>query len=102
MTLVELLPPGAILILGGLLVPLLPRRARPWAGVVFPVLGFAHLLAFDKGFVQTLMVFGYELTPVRVDGLSLVFGYVFFIAAILGGIYGLGVRDDVQLVAALT
>ena len=99
---IELLPPGAILILGGLLVPLLPSRVKPWAGVVFPVLGFIHLLALDKGFVQTLVVFGYELTPVRVDGLSLVFGYVFFIAAILGGIYGLGVRDNVQLVAALT
>ncbi|MEX1310723.1 MAG: proton-conducting transporter membrane subunit, partial [Candidatus Sulfomarinibacteraceae bacterium] len=99
---IELLPPGAILILGGLLVPLLPGRVKPWAGVVFPVLGFVHLLALDKGFVQTLVVFGYELTPVRVDGLSLVFGYVFFIAAILGGIYGLGVRDGVQLTAALT
>jgi multicomponent Na+:H+ antiporter subunit D len=99
---IELLPPGAILILGGLLVPLLPVRVKPWAGVVFPVLGFAHLLALDKGFVQTLVIFGTELTPVRVDGLSLVFGYVFFIAAILGGIYGLGVRDGVQLTAALT
>ena len=98
----EFLPPGAILILGGLLVPLLPGRVKPWAGVAFPVLGFAHLLALDKGFVQTLVVFGYELTPVRVDGLSLVFGYVFFIAAILGGIYGLGVRDGTQLTAALT
>jgi multicomponent Na+:H+ antiporter subunit D len=100
--LIEFLPPGAILILGGLLVPLLPGRIKPWAGVVLPILGFMHLLALDKGFVQTLVVFGYELTPVRVDGLSLVFGYVFFIAAILGGIYGLGVRENVQLVAALT
>ena len=102
MGLIEFLPPGAILILGGLLVPLLPGRVKPWAGVVLPVLGFIHLLVLDRGFVQTLIVFGYELTPVRVDGLSLVFGYVFFIAAILGGIYGLHVRDDVQLVAALT
>lgn len=99
---IDFLPPGAILILGGLLVPLLPSRVKPWAGVVLPVLGFIHLLALDRGFVQTLVVFGYELTPVRVDGLSLVFGYVFFIAAILGGVYGLGVRDNVQLVAALT
>ncbi len=99
---IELLPPGAILILGGLLVPLLPGRLKPWAGVALPVLGFIHLLALDKGFVRTLVVFGYELTPVRIDGLSLVFGYVFFIAAILGGIYGLHVRDNVQLAAALT
>jgi len=99
---IELLPPGAILILGGLLVPLLPTRLKPWAGFVLPVLGFVHLLALEKGLVQTLVVFGYELTPVRVDGLSLVFGYVFFIAAILGGIYALRVRDGVQVAAALT
>jgi multicomponent Na+:H+ antiporter subunit D len=99
---IELLPPGAILILGGLLAPLLPARAKPWAGVILPILGFWHLLALEKGFVQTLVVFGYELTPVRVDGLSLVFGYVFFIAAILGGIYGLHVRDGVQIVSAMT
>ncbi|MCU0305100.1 MAG: Na(+)/H(+) antiporter subunit D [Thermoanaerobaculales bacterium] len=99
---IELLPPGAILILGGLLAALLPSRLRPWAGVVLPVLGFAHLLTLDKGFVQTVVVFGQQLTPVRVDGLSLTFGYVFFIAAILGGVYGLQVRDGVQVVAAQT
>jgi multicomponent Na+:H+ antiporter subunit D len=99
---IELLPPGAILILGGLLAPLVPKSVRRWYVLALPVLGFAHLLSFDKGFVQTLVVFGYELTPVRVDGLSLVFGYVFFIAAILGGIYGFAVTDKIQQVAALT
>jgi multicomponent Na+:H+ antiporter subunit D len=98
---IEFLPPGAILILGGMLIPLLHSRVKAWAGVVLPVVGFIHLLALEKGFVRTIQVFGYELTPVRVDGLSLVFGYVFFIAAILGGIYGLHVRDGVQHAAAL-
>ncbi|MEE8526917.1 MAG: Na(+)/H(+) antiporter subunit D, partial [Thermoanaerobaculia bacterium] len=37
----------------------------------------------------------------RVDGLSLVFGYVFHAAAILGAIYALHVEDDVQLLAGL-
>jgi multicomponent Na+:H+ antiporter subunit D len=100
--LIELLPPGAILIVGGLLAGLLPARLRPWAGVALPALGFAHLLTLDKGLVRTVVLFGQLLTPVRVDGLSLVFGYVFFIAAILGGIYSLRVRDGVQVVAALT
>lgn len=102
MGLIEFLPPGAILIVGGLLAGLLPARLRPWAGVALPVLGFAHLLTLDKGLVRTVVLFGQVLTPVRVDGLSLVFGYVFFIAAILGGIYSLRVRDGVQVVAALT
>jgi multicomponent Na+:H+ antiporter subunit D len=99
---IEAVPPAAILILGGVAAALLPSRLKPWAGIVLPALALAHLLSLDKGFVQTLVVFGYQLTPVRVDGLSLVFGYIFLIAAILIGIYGLHVRDGVQVVAALT
>ena len=41
------------------------------------------------------------LTTLRVDKLSLLFGYVFLIAALLGGIYALHVADTLQQVAAL-
>ena len=39
------LPPGFILILGGLLAPLVPARARPAYMLALPVLGFIHLSA---------------------------------------------------------
>ena len=44
---------------------------------------------------------GLSLVTLRVDKLSLLFGYVFLLAALLGGIYALHVRDTVQHAAGL-
>jgi len=43
----------------------------------------------------------YELTPYRVDGLSIVFGYVFHIAAFISILFALHVRDTMQHVSGL-
>ena len=44
---------------------------------------------------------GYTFLPMRVDSLSLVFGYIFHIAAFLAALYALHVRDTVQHVSAM-
>ncbi len=98
---IEGLPPGLILILGGLLIPLLRGRWQAAATLVLPVLSFAQLLALDPGTSHHLELFGYQLTLVRVDRLSLVFGYVFHIAAFLGAVYAVHVRDGVQHCSAM-
>jgi multicomponent Na+:H+ antiporter subunit D len=90
------LPPGFVMILGGMLIPLLRGRAQAVATALLPALSFVHLLALEPGTMHSLELFGYQLTLVRVDKLSLVFGYVFHIAAFLGGVYALHVRDGVQ------
>ncbi|MEE4259664.1 MAG: proton-conducting transporter membrane subunit, partial [Bacteroidales bacterium] len=43
----------------------------------------------------------YQLTPFRADKLSLMFGYVFHIAALIAIIYSLHVRDTLQQVSAM-
>jgi multicomponent Na+:H+ antiporter subunit D len=48
-----------------------------------------------------VQLFDYQLTVLRVDRLSLVFGYVFHIAAFLTAIYALNVRDGVQHCSAM-
>jgi len=93
---IEGLPPGLIMILGGMLIPLLRGRWQAVATAVLPVLSFAQLLTLEPGTMFSLELFGYQLTLVRVDKLSLVFGYVFHIAAFMGGVYALHVRDGVQ------
>ena len=98
---IEALPPGLILILGALLIPLLPKRLQPGLTMVLPVLGFAQLLMLEPGLSHQLKIFDYELTVVRVDRLSLVFGYIFHLAAFLAAVYALHVRDTVQHVAAM-
>ncbi len=97
----EVLPPGMILVLGGLLIPLLPKRWQSSVAVVLPVISFVHLLGFELGTSFQLQLFGYQLTLVRVDRLSLVFGYVFHIATFLTAVYSLYVRDTMQHVAAM-
>jgi multicomponent Na+:H+ antiporter subunit D len=97
---IEALPPGLILILGALVIPLLPGRAKAAWTALLPVLGFLQLLALEPGTSLNIQLFEYQLTVVRVDKLSLVFGYIFYIAAFLGAIYALHVRDGVQHVAA--
>ena len=98
---IDALPPGLILILGGLLIPLLRGRAQAIAAVVLPVLGFAQLVILEPGSFFQLQLFDYQLTIVRIDRLSLVFGYIFYIAAFLTSVYSLNVRDGLQHSSAM-
>jgi len=98
---IEAIPPGMVLILGALLVPLLSGRLRQAYMLLLPVLGFAQVWLLPAGFVSSVQMFGYELTLVRVDELSRVFAYVFYIASFLSVIYSLHLRDNVQFVSGL-
>lgn len=91
------LPPGTIILLGAFLLPLLRGKRLQIATVALPILSFLHLLIWHpNGFVGQADLFNYQLTPIRVDKLSLVWGYVFHIAAITAAIYGLHVRNRVH------
>lgn len=59
-----------------------------------------HLWNVPAGTSVSLSFLGYELTPYKVDKLSLMFGYIFHIAALIGVIYSLHVKDTMQQVAA--
>ena len=93
--------PGLILIAGGLLVPLLPARLRPHLMIALPFVAFAHLLTLPHGEFGQVQLLRLSLVTLRVDKLSLMFGYVFLLAAFLGGLYALHVRDRVQQASGL-
>ncbi|MBU50485.1 MAG: Na(+)/H(+) antiporter subunit D [Deltaproteobacteria bacterium] len=101
------IPPAFILIFGALLVPLIRnRRIQAIYMLMLPVLGFVHLLYLphtDGGILWQVSIFGgsYTLTLLRVDKLSLVFGYIFHIAAFLSTLYALHSKDDTQYVSGL-
>ncbi|MEE8454772.1 MAG: Na(+)/H(+) antiporter subunit D, partial [Limibaculum sp.] len=95
------LPPGLILILGAILVPLLPGRLRQLYILALPVLAGLQLYGLEQGNFAQTQIFGYTLTLLRVDSLSQVFGTIFLIAAFLNVIYGLHERDAMQEAAAL-
>ncbi len=78
-------------------------RGRPRAAVMLaiPLLGALNLLATAEGAHAQAALFDYTLTLVRVDRLSLLFGYLFHLAAFIAIVYSLHVRDTVQHVAGL-
>ena len=93
------LPPGFLLLLGALLVPLLRGRVRSLYLLALPVLSFVHLLLIPQGEYLQFELFDYTLTPVRIDALALVWGYIFHLAAFLCVVFALHVKDTVQHVA---
>jgi multicomponent Na+:H+ antiporter subunit D len=96
------IPPAAIFILGALLVPLFKGKIKQGYLLLVPLLAFQRLLSISEGIHFTYRFLGYDLIFGRVDKLSMVFAYVFVIAAFIGIVYGLHVKNDGHHIAALT
>ena len=85
MTLEMLAYPPVLLLLGAFLVALLPTRLRNPAFLIPPLLALASLW----------------LLPGEADALSRVFGSIFAMITVIGGIYAYHITDRQQQVAAL-
>ncbi|MFW6174673.1 MAG: Na+/H+ antiporter subunit D, partial [Chloroflexota bacterium] len=73
-------PPALILIAGALLAAVTPPRLRPWVAVAAAALTALHVfLSLSSGTIAEATWLGMRITPLRVDGLSLIFGYAFAI-----------------------
>lgn len=95
------IPPGLLLIGAGLLAPLIPARMRPAFLLLAPVAEFAQLLSLAPGTTLRSEVFGFALEWVRADRLSLAFGYIFSIAALLNVIFAWHLRSRLEPAAAM-
>lgn len=93
--------PALVMILGALVVPALRGRARGAWMLALPVVVLVLLWTTSEGVYGAFDLLGLALEPVRIDGLSRVFATAFCIAAVLGGIYALHLRDTAQHVAML-
>lgn len=96
-----LLAPPFIYLFAALLCPLLAPRWRALLLLGVPFIALAVLLTYATGNHAVVSVVGFDLTFVRIDKLSLIFGIIFSIAAFLSGLYAWHVRDTVQQVATL-
>jgi len=97
----DILSPGLILILGSLVLPFLKGIWQRGFMLLLPVLGFWQTLSLAPGAQGAIEIFGLTLITIRVDALSLVFAYIFHIAALLSAIYAWHVRDTLQHVAGM-
>ena len=95
------IPPGLIMIVGAVLVPFLPSRVRGAYMLALPLIGIWQLFSLDPGSYGQMSLFGFDLVHVRVDKLSIIFGAIFYIAAILGIIYALHNDDRTEQTASL-
>ena len=98
---IEGLPPFVLFFLGAVLVPFVPGLARYALLLALPVIGGLNLLTVPEGTAVHVHFLGYEFVPYRVDRLSLLFGYLFHLAAFLGIVFSLHVRDTLQHVMGL-
>jgi multicomponent Na+:H+ antiporter subunit D len=95
------LPPFAVFFTGALLVAVTPARLHGSLLLLVPVIAGLQLLGVPEGHVLAVAVMDYELIPYRVDRLSLLFGYIFTLAAFIGMVFSLHLRDRTQHVAGL-
>lgn len=93
--------PSLLFFIAAVLAALLRGKLRGAIMLAAPVLGALNLWMTGTGITHSLSFLGYDLMPLRIDDLSILFGYLFYIAAFIAIIFSLHVRDTVQHVAAL-
>lgn len=96
------LPPASILYLGAILTIVISHKLRAATLLITVVLSAINLSLFPAEFSTQSTIMGMELTPTRIDRLSILFGYLFHLAAFIGVIYALHQRDKLQDLAALS
>ena len=94
-------PPFVLFFVAAILLPFLHGYLRHALLLAVPIVGGLGLIGLDAGSTWQISLFGYELEPYRVDKLSLLFGYLFHLAALISIIYSLHVRDTMQHIAGL-
>ncbi len=96
-------PPALLFFAGALLAGLFSGRQRlqQLLLIAVPVLGALNLLSLEPGSHFTWQVLDFDLVQLRVDRLSMLFGLLFHLGALIGGIYAICVRDTAQHAAAL-
>lgn len=95
------LPPGWIMMLGALLLPMLGSRLSAVGALVLSTASLALFCVTPAGEWGQLELFGNQLNLVRIDRLSFIFGLIFHMAAVMASIYALHVRDTKQHIAAM-
>ncbi len=93
--------PFLIFFAGALLAGMTRGLARSVVMVALPVLGALNLYVMGEGIHLQVPLLNYELTLVRADKLSMLFGYLFHLAAFLAIIFSLHVKDTVQQVSGI-
>ncbi len=89
--------PALIMLLGGASLFALPTGPRRVVSVLLPAVGLVNLLMIPDGAMWQITWGNYDLIVLRADKLSMLFGYLFHLAAFIGAIYALHLDDRLQI-----
>ena len=78
---IEAVPPGLLLILGALALPLLRGHARDAVTLLLPLAVLAYVWRLPEGVLLQFGFLGLNVEPVEVDALSRLFATIFAIMA---------------------
>ena len=90
------IPPGILYMVGGLIAMIVPTAWQRVIAVGVALLGGYQLMQLQPTDTWTVSFLNTSIELLRVDALSMVFGYVFVIASFAAFIYGWGVAKTWQ------
>lgn len=93
--------PFLIFFIGAAIVAVTRERLQTIVLVAIPIVGAINLLLLSPESKLDLPFLTYSLIILKVDKLSLLFGYLFHLAALIAIIFSLHVRDKVQQVSGV-
>lgn len=93
--------PAYYMILGALILPLLPKKIRAGSFLLFPLIALITIWSFPEGFLIKADFLNYQLIIGEFNRLNRIFGTIFSIIAIIGGVYSYHLKEKGQQSAAL-
>jgi len=99
-----LFPPGLLLIMGALLMPLAIKmggiKIRNALIFILPVLCLFFIWSAPANYIVTLPFLGFELEPIKITTTGRLFATVFSLMALVGGIFAYKTASTLELAAA--
>jgi multicomponent Na+:H+ antiporter subunit D len=93
--------PFLVFLIGAALAAVTRGHLRGAIMIATPIVGVVNLWYLDPATIDAIPLLGRELILVEVDRLSLLFGWLFHLAAFIGAIYSLHMQDRLQHVAGM-
>jgi len=102
MTMSDLMfPPAFIMIFGAILLPMVKDQLRPLVLIAFPAMTLWMIWSLDDGILLTTQFLGYSIELVQADSLRRLFGTIFALMTMVGGIFAYKHARTIELSAAM-
>ncbi len=96
-----LIHPALIMFVGAGVIALLPQATRSAAFILISGLALVSVWTLQTGLTLSVDFLQFTLVLLKVDRLSWIFGIIFSLIAVCGGVYAYHIKDRWQQVAAL-